>query len=287
MIYLLLSIISSSLIFIIFKWIGKLQMNTLLIIVMNYFFAALTGIIITGSNFFSDMLNATWLIYAVLLGSGFVTIFYTMAVTTHRSGAASAVVATKMSVVIPILMAFLFLSDEVSVLKILGILLALLGIFLATRKEEKSGIWNKNVLLLLILFFGSGFIDSAIKLIEKFYLSDADIVMFTSTLFLTAFLTGVIIVAVKAKKHIATFQLNKVWMALLLGLINFASIYFLVQALKTDGMESSILFPLNNIGVVVLSTLLSVLLFKESLSRINISGVVVSIVALIVLMFAV
>ncbi len=76
-------------------------------------------------------------------------------------------------------------------------------------------------------------------------------------------------------------------MSLFLGLVNFGSIYFLVQALKVTGMDSSVFFPLNNIGIVVLSTALSVLIFKESLSKVNIAGILLSVVALVVLMLSV
>ena len=286
MIYLLLSILCSSLIFIIFKWLGKLEMNTLLVIVLNYFFAAATGAILSGPSYIDYMMNVEWLKWALLLGSGFVGMFYAMARATHLAGAAPSVVANKMSVIIPISVAFIFLGDSVSILKIVGIVLALFGIFFATRKEEKKSIWNKNFMLLMIIFLGSGLIDTSIKLIENFYLSEEDSIAFTSVLFLAAFIGGILIFSVKLRSHLNSFYWNKLWMGLALGLVNFGSIYFLVMALKSDGMESSVLFPLNNIGVVVLSTLMSVLFFREEVSRSNVFGLILSVMALMVLMTA-
>ncbi len=284
MIYLLLSILCSSLIFIIFKWMGKLGMNTILVIILNYLVAAATGALLTGSEYMHTLTSAEWVKWALLLGSGFVGMFYAMARATHLAGAAPAVVANKMSVVIPISVAFIFLGDEITWLKILGIVLALFGIFFATRKEEKSSIWNRNFLLLMIIFLGSGLIDTSIKLIENFYLTEDDSILFTSILFLAAFSGGVVIFSVKLRSHIRSFYWNKFWMGLALGLVNFGSIYFLVMALKSEGMQSSVLFPLNNIGVVVLSTLMSILFFKEKLSKANVAGLILSVLALFVLM---
>lgn len=286
MIYLFLSILSSSLIFMAFKWMGRLGMNTLLVIVINYLVAAITGIMMYEGDFANDALNLPGLFWTIILGSGFVFMFYAMAIATHRSGAAPAAVANKMSVVIPVAVAFLFLNEALTILKTSGIILALIGIYFSTKKKEKSGIFSRNFLLLLFVFIGSGIIDTSLKLIEKYYLKEGDIVLFASTLFITAFISGILILSFRIKHHIKSFYFKKIWMGIFLGLVNFGSIYFLVLALKSPGMESSVLFPLNNIGVVLLSTLLSVMFFKEKLSAGNIFGLTLSVLALIVLMMS-
>ena len=48
-----------------------------------------------------------------------------------------------------------------------------------------------------------------------------------------------------------------------LGIPNFGSIYFLVLALRSGGMESSTIFPVNNVAIVMISTFLGILLFRE------------------------
>lgn len=284
MIFLLLSILSSSLIFVVFKWLGKLNLNTLLIIVFNYFFAGLIGLIITGREFFSLLAQAEWLPYAMALGSFFVGIFYIMALSTNRIGAAPAVIANKMSVVIPVLVAFVFLGDEINLIKVAAILLALIGIIFSTRKKGSTGLVNKNSWYLILLFLGSGIIDASIKLIQHFYLQERETILFTSTLFFMAFLTGCVVLFFRAGEHIKSFRPVKLFMGMLLGTVNFGSVYFLVLALKTPGAQSSVLFPLNNIGVVALSTVFSVFLFREHLSRINLIGMLLSVLALVLLM---
>ena len=50
---------------------------------------------------------------------------------------------------------------------------------------------------------------------------------------------------------------------------------FLIKALQDEGFESSTLFTINNVGIVVVSTLVGILLFKEKFSIKNKIGVVI------------
>jgi len=285
MIFLLLSIVSSALIFIIFKWLGRLRVSTFLVIVINYLVAGFIGVMITGIDVILSSIHETWFKGVVSLGAIFPAMFYLMAVTTHKVGAATASVTNKMSVVIPVTAAFFLYHDDPGFLKFIGIALALLGIFLASIKQSKL-VFGVNALLLLLLFIGSGSIDVIIKYLQDTYLENDQVLAFTTVLFLAAAGSGLLIVLLRTRKYIQEVQSIKISIGLLLGTINFGSIYFLVMALQHTGMQSSVLFPVNNIGVVVLSTILSVIIFREQLSKKNYLGISLSIVALLVLMWA-
>jgi predicted MFS family arabinose efflux permease len=74
-----------------------------------------------------------------------------------------------------------------------------------------------------------------------------------------------------------------------LGIVNFGSIFFLVRALHYNSpagrsLDSSVIFGANNISIVALSVLVGLLIFKEKLTYINWSGVILS--ALALLLFA-
>ncbi len=69
----------------------------------------------------------------------------------------------------------------------------------------------------------------------------------------------------------------------LLGFANFGSLYFLISALNRSGLDSSIVFPLNHIGVVVVSVISAIIIFKEKVSVINLVGVLIAIFAVILL----
>src|SRR5690606_40879221 len=67
----------------------------------------------------------------------------------------------------------------------------------------------------------------------------------------------------------------------LLGVPNFFSIYFLIRALRWDQFNSAATFTLNNVGVVLFSTLLGIVLFRERLSPKNWGGVVLAVISII------
>ncbi|NLI87628.1 MAG: hypothetical protein GX439_05200, partial [Bacteroidales bacterium] len=75
-----------------------------------------------------------------------------------------------------------------------------------------------------------------------------------------------------------------------LGLANFGSMYFMIAALNHINpatgkpAQGSVVFGINNIGVVVLGVLLGYTFFKERPTRLNWSGIALSVVAIFILM---
>jgi len=109
LIYLLLSIASSTVIFVVFKLFDRFQIDRQQGIVGNYVVACLCGLI--GAEDLSQLtavFNRDWFPYALILGLLFITIFNLMAITTQRSGLSVVSVATKMSVVIPVLFGLIY-----------------------------------------------------------------------------------------------------------------------------------------------------------------------------------
>jgi multidrug transporter EmrE-like cation transporter len=72
----------------------------------------------------------------------------------------------------------------------------------------------------------------------------------------------------------------------ILGIPNYFSIYFLLVAIKSFSLKSAFVFGINNIGIVLLSTLLSVIIFQEKLSSINKFGVLVSVLSIILIAYS-
>ena len=66
----------------------------------------------------------------------------------------------------------------------------------------------------------------------------------------------------------------------MLGIPNYYSIVYLLKALKTEGLESSTLFTLNNVGVVILSTIFGLILFKEKLILKNWIGIIIAVISI-------
>lgn len=289
MIYLLLSILCSTLIFIVFRTYSRYKIDNHSAIVVNYLTAGILGFIINGKSISTtEIIEAPWLINGLILGTLFILIFNVMALTTQKLGASVSSIASKMALVIPVIFAVIHYGDALNFLKIGGVIFALAGIYLSTVKPKKvKQAKDKSLYLLpLALFLGSGFLDTFIKYTQNYHLraNGADDKIFTSTIFLTAFSVGFIYVLFK--KRSAFLQGKNLIGGFILGVINYGSIYFLIQALSLENWESSVVFPINNMGIVLLTTLSSILLFSEKLSRINKIGVFVSLLAILFISLA-
>ena len=169
MIWLVLSVLTSSLLYVIFKYFSVFKINTLHAIVVNYFVAALTGLIAyQGDTPVSDVFQTNWIWYAMVLGSLFIVIFNVMALTSQKNGLSVAAVASKMSLVIPVVFGIILYQESLGWLKILRIIIALMSVYLTSLKSKGGLPLQKGYFILpVILFIGSGAIDTILKYAEK------------------------------------------------------------------------------------------------------------------------
>jgi len=73
-----------------------------------------------------------------------------------------------------------------------------------------------------------------------------------------------------------------------LGISNYGSLYFIIRALNHqtnngNTFDGSIVFGINNLGVIALSVLIGLLFFKEKLLKINWIGIIISFIAIYIL----
>ncbi|WP_272022909.1 DMT family transporter [Olleya namhaensis] len=286
--YLIFSICASTLIFVIFKVIGKRNINTLQTIVFNYFTAFTCGILSYDSPvIIEDIISSKWFFGAIGLGFLFIVIFNVMALTAQRIGLSVASVASKMSVVIPIIFGLFVYNESLGWQKGIGIILALVAVYLASQKEKTNTRFSiKSLWLPIILFLGSGTIDTSIKYLETTYVADNGIPIFSATIFFIAGLIGIGLLSAKAIQKTFTFDPKSVAAGVILGIVNYYSIYMLLKALNADNFESSTIFTVNNVAIVMLSTLLGLALFKERLLPKNWIGIGVAILSILLVTLA-
>lgn len=289
MIWLLLSVLFSTAIFLLFRLFPKIGVITFPAIVINYMVAALCGIVMAGNDYqVAEKLKEPWMIGGLCFGVLFITLFYLMAFTSQKIGMSAASVATKMSLVIPV--AWFMITDpadEASFLKITAVCLAILGVLFASRRKKESFNWS-YALFPVIIFIGSGVIDLVIghfshgtdlQLQENKYL-------FTSAPFITSSAIGLVVLGVRKAKGLPIFSVATVLAGVVLGIVNFGSIYFLVKTFDAHLLDRSAIIPINNLGIVVLSAIAAILFFREKFSGINVLGMALSISAILILLFA-
>ncbi|QED36375.1 EamA family transporter [Antarcticibacterium arcticum] len=283
MIYLLLSILSSSVIFVIFKLFQKYRVDTLQAIIINYFFACMVG-------FFGYIKNTDvtiipeklWFPGTLVLGALFISVFNLAAITTQKSGLSVVSVATKMSVAIPVFFGIILYNESTGILKITGILLALVAVYLTSIKTTTGiKIKKENLIFPLLVFLGSGIIDTTIKYLETTYVAEDEVALFSTSIFAIAGMIGIVILTGQALMGKLRITGKNILGGIILGVPNYFSIYFLVMALRTEGFESSTVFTINNVAIVLFSTLLGILLFKEHLIKKNWIGILLAIVSIL------
>ena len=127
MYFLLLSILFGSSIYLIFQRFGKMGIDNLQAIMVNYLTAALLGLVLNGSRFsITWLMESSWLLLGGITGILFVVLFNWVALTTQRMGIAVASITTKVSLVIPVILAVFLYGDTMPGLKIAGITTAML-----------------------------------------------------------------------------------------------------------------------------------------------------------------
>lgn len=289
MIFLLLSILSSTLIYVVFKLLEKYNIFRLHALIFNYLIAFVLGISMQSGLTFSDIIETPsndWFFGAIGLGVLFITIFNFMVITTQRSGLSVVSVASKMSLALPVIFVIIYYDESLNAMKIAGILLALLSVYLVSIKTRKGlKINTKNLIFPAIVFIGSGIIESGIKFFENDYISENEIPIFSASLFLCAMTTGIIALSLTKKNRRTPLKLKAIIGGFCLGIPNYFSIYFFIHALKIEALSDSAVFILNSVSIVLLSTLIGIFYFGEKLIPKNWVGIATAIVSLVLISF--
>lgn len=287
MIYLLLSIFASTTIFVVFKLFQRFKINTLQAIIVNYITACACGLLnYNGEINISKIFHSEWFYGSIFLGFLFIMVFNLMALTAQRNGLSAASVSSKMSVVIPILFGIYVYQESISFQKVIGIIIALIAVYLTATKTKSSIRIRQGFLFPFLLFLGSGIIDASIKYLETTYVPKNGIPIFSATIFGCAAILGLIIFIYKALFKSIKFETKNIIGGIILGIINYYSIYYLLKALQFEGLESSTLFTINNVAIVMISTLLGLFLFRESISKKNWIGVSLAIISILLVTLA-
>lgn len=292
MIFLLISILTSASLMLIFKLLERYDAPIFPVIVFNYGVCLLLGIFLSNDiSSLAQIPNSAWFPYALFIGAMFITLFNLIGISTQVNGISVTAVAQKMSLAIPVTMAFIIHQEQhLNAFKLIGIICAIAAVVLSSIKNKTKGGTQikpeakKFMLVPLLIFIGSGFTDSIIDFTQSRYVPDSDQNLFVSSLFGTAFFLGLIKLLYEVFFKGLRFKFKRVLLwGILLGIPNYGSIYFLIKALKYSNFEASALFPVNNVGIVLVATVAAIFIFKERLSLLNYTGIALSILAIVLI----
>ena len=293
MLYLLGSIVLTSYLTLSFKVVEKFGIPLFQAIVFNYLTCVVTGSVVNGAfPINGDAVAQPWFKWALLMGCMFISIFNVVGFTAQKIGVAVASVANKLSLVIPFLFSLYLYNEQATWLKIVGIVVALAAVVLTCwpqRSAETPAHKHLSkafaILVPVVLFVSSGLLDTTIKYVEQTYINESNSNAYLISSFATAATIGLLTLVVLTLTGKQRFDARSIIAGICIGVPNYFSIWCLVRVLKQYVGNSSAIIPINNMGIVLFSSLVAWMLFKERLSLVNWLGIVLSLGAIALIAF--
>ena len=207
------------------------------------------------------------------------SVFIIMSKAVEFAGIVRSDAAQRLSLFLPILAAFLIFHETLSQSKVVGIVLAFVGLFcLLSKPNQQSAVDFRGVLGLIGVWFGYGIIDILFKQVAK---SGG---AFPTTLFiafsLAACIMFIYLLFKRTQWNVASFVGG-----IILGVLNFFNILFYIKAHQSFGSNPTLVFAGMNIGVICLGTITGALIFKEKISKVNWLGIAFSLCAIFCLYY--
>ena len=295
MIALAACVLASTLISLVFKLFGRYGVRNLPAIVVNYGVCVAMGSLWEGEWLLTgEVLAQPWVYLALALGFFFIGGFNLNATSVQRAGIAVTSVVQRISLLISVAFAVLYLGDPLSLRQGAGIALGVLSVFLVVLpgaptttaggglapKPDATTPSRARWLLPVGVFLVAGAIESGLLLGQRRYAA-GDSASFTVGLFAWAGLLGLLVrLARPPSDGSARFTRADVLGGIALGVPNFFSIYLILLALGS-GLSAATVFPVLNVATIVLGALAAVLFFGERLSGRQWAGVGVAAVAIV------
>lgn len=282
MILLIAAIFVFVLIYVCFKLLDRFGVDNSVSILWNYWVASMTGFLVFGVDF-NLLIQSSWLWIAILVGVIFFGVFHLFAICSQKISITMTAMSSKMSVVIPVVASLIIFKEELSIVKLIGIVVTLISLFLILKPDRAKPIDKKYLIVPILIFVFTGISDTMIKVAQTGHgIEDAfDSARFVSSIFGISFLVALFASPFQKVKANVYFQRKNLIGGFVLGLINFFAVFlFTYSMINYDG---SYFFPIFNSGVVAGSALIGYLFFKERLSKINLLGLLVATLAIILM----
>ena len=260
MVYLILAIISSSLVSIVMRVSGKYVRGNYGILAVNYVICA------TMAAFLSGVMNLFPRIegFEFTVGLGIVTGFLYLAglllikINIPKNGVVLSTIFQKLGLLVQLFISIVFFGEKPEVIQVVGIVLCLAAVIFINFEKQQTAINFKLGLILILI--GSGLCDGMSKVHEELG-NNALSEHFLFYTFSVALILCIILILIQKEK----VGLPELGFGILLGVPNFFSCRFLLKAL-TD-VDAVIAFPTFSVATVVVVTLSGLLVFKEKLSK--------------------
>lgn len=257
-------------------------------ITWNYIVAATFGVIRSPESISAVAAEPGALYTATFLGLSFIGLFFLLGIVAQKVGVGYMTVVTKMSLVIPTVFAWLYYHEEIGTLTGLGLALAVISVFLVNYRpgapvklSDKGAGWI-SILLVILLFIGTGINDIMFKVFNEEYSHSVSTTDFPVVIFAIAGIVGLLICSYQVIAGKAKFDAKAIIAGIVIGVPNYFSIFFFVEAL--DYFPATVFFPVNNISLLIVTALIGLIVYREKFNLYNFVGLALAILAVILIM---
>ena len=211
-------------------------------------------------------------IYGILLF--FSTLFGYLALKSGSMALTSLIVSY--SVIIPCLFGFIFLGEELTTLKLSGIICLFVSMFLLRKKSENIKAEKGWILYIAITFCCNG-ICSIIQKIHQIQYPAMYVNEFTvSSLFVAFIIFAIMSITKKETKSVPSKGYGAL-AGILMGTGNYLTL------ILSSKMDATVLFPLITISAMLINVTISKLLFKDKFNLIQLFGMALGIVSVLLI----
>ncbi len=260
MIYLLLAIVSSTLVSVIMRLSTDRVKQNVAMLAMNYLMCTLLAVGYTGVGSLlpaSSALGQTLgmgAVHGALYLAGFVLLQFNV----RQNGVVLSATFMKLGLLVPMAVSILAFGEQPEILQIVGFVLAVAAIVLINQNKEGGAVRSGGSLLLLLLCGGCG--DVMAKVFEE--LGEAALEQqFLLYTFVSALILCLALMLCKKQRP----GVPEVLFGALIGIPNFFSAKFLLRALES--VPAVIAYPTYSVATLLIITMTGVLLFREKLEK--------------------
>ena len=276
MIYLVIAIISSSLVSLVMRVSKKYLDGNLGITLTNYVICTMMAAVYSGiNNLFPKIAGSGFTLQlGAVTGVLYLTGLLITQVNIQKNGVVLSTIFQKLGLVIQILISVVIFKERPEIIQVLGIILCLAAVILINFEREQTIIHFKLGLMLTLLV--SGFCEGMSKIHEEL----GNAVLSEHFLFYTFGTAMILCFGLIVIRRVKIGYRDLIF-GVLLGIPNFFSAKFLLKSLES--VPAVIAFPTFSVGAIVIITLVGVLVFKEKLSRKQVIGTAGILLALVLL----
>lgn len=286
MLHLVLAILFNALIGMVFRYYKEWNVDQFPAIVINYWVCVVIGIVLHGYSIIEVDHGAAWMPYAFVVGLIFIIGFNVIAATVRYFGMTFTTIMQKISLIITAMYGIWVFQESSTFSKWSGIILAAIAVVMLNWKQKKGTLLPTKVHLpwyvWLLPFFTlliNASLDSIFLTMDTLGIYHYTDLRMITYFFLIAALIGTLALVFRLIRKEAVMGLREVKAGILLGLINYGSIYFILMALA-QGWEGSAFYTIVNVSILCVTAILGMIFFSEKLSPMKWIGFALTIVSI-------